>query len=117
MSEVLALTGSAITLALGLLGLLRPEAAARFTSLQPVGRIGRSEIRATYGGFFVALGACGLLWREPTAWTVVGLAWLGAALGRTLSVPLDASGEAKNLGGIVFEGLIGVALLAPHWLG
>lgn len=116
MSEVLALLGSTGTLALGLLGLLRPDAAANFTSMQPIGRIGRSEIRATYGGFFLALGACGLLLRDPLVWSVIGVAWLGAAAGRAISVPVDESYEPKNLGGIVFEATLGLLLLAPHWL-
>ena len=79
MSEGLALLGAAITLGLGLLGLLRPDAAAAFTSMQPVGLLGRAEIRATYGGFFAALGVVCLVAREPLAFAVVGIAWLGAA--------------------------------------
>ena len=56
----LPLVGAAINVALGLNGLLRPAATAEFTSMSPVGRIGVSEIRATYGGLFLALGAFAL---------------------------------------------------------
>ncbi len=117
MIETLPILGSVLTLGLGLLGLLRPDQAAAFTSMAPVGLVGRSEIRATYGGFFVALGACGLAMNQPAVWTVLGLAWLGAAAGRAFSAVVDASREAKNFGGIAFEAAIGLTLLAPLALG
>lgn len=116
MAEATALLGAAITFGLGVMGLVRPDTAAAFTNMQPVGRIGRSEVRATYGGFFLALGAACLVTREPLAFTVVGVAWLGAAAGRLASVAVDRSTEPQNFGGIVFEAAIGAALLAPHWL-
>lgn len=103
--------GAAVTAGLGGMGLLRPSAAAAFTSMAPVGRVGVSEIRATYGGFFLALGGYALLSQEPIAFVAAGLAWLGAAGGRLLSVVVDRSTEAKNLGGIVFEAAIGALLL------
>lgn len=108
---VLENAGAAITALLGLMGLVRPSAAAAFTSLEPKGRIGISEIRATYGGFFLALGLCALWLQEPLAFQIVGLAWIGAAGGRLLSVIVDASRERKNLGGIVFEAGMGALLL------
>jgi len=49
------LIAGAVTLGLGLLGLLRPAAAAAFTSIEPKGPMGVSEIRATCGGLFAAL--------------------------------------------------------------
>lgn len=103
--------GAAITAGLGVMGLVRPAAAAAFTSMQPVGRIGVSEIRATYGGFFVLLGAYALASQEPIAFTAAGLAWLGAAGGRAVSVLVDRSTEPKNFGGIAFEAAIALLLL------
>lgn len=105
--------GAVITAALGVIGLVRPLAAADFTSMQPRGLTGIAEIRATYGGFFLMLGAYALYSQAPIAFLVVGLAWLGAAGGRLLSVVVDRSHAPKNLGGIVFESLIGALLLAP----
>lgn len=49
------LIAGAVTLGLGLVGLLRPSAAAAFTGIEPKGAMGVSEIRATYGGLFAAL--------------------------------------------------------------
>lgn len=105
--------GAAATLGLGLLGLLRPHAAAKFTSLSPVGALGVSEIRATYGGLFVALGGLALLSQEPAAFLVAGVAWAGAAAGRLYSVFVDENRAAKNLGGVAFEGLLAILLLFP----
>ncbi len=103
--------GAAITAGLGIMGLVRPSAAAAFTSMSPLGKIGVSEIRATYGGLFLFMGAFALIVREPLAYQVLGWAWIGAAAGRSVSVVVDKSREAKNFGGIVFEGIIGALLL------
>lgn len=105
--------GALITLGLGLLGLLAPRAAARFASVAPSGRIGLSEIRATYGGLFAALGAFALVAQDMVAFMGLGAAWVGAALGRTASVVLDRSFEPRNLAAILFEAGIGVLLLFP----
>lgn len=59
LSHTLHLLGALLTATLGGLGLLRPTAAARLIGLEPTGRLGRSELRATYGGLFFALGAAG----------------------------------------------------------
>ncbi len=104
--------GALITAGLGVMGLVRPSAASEFTSLEPRGKIGVSEIRATYGGFFLALGAWALYTQSEAAFTVAGVAWLGAAGGRVVSVVADRSLEPKNFGGIVFEAVIGLFLLA-----
>ncbi len=105
--------GALATLGLGLLGLFRPHAAARFTSLSPIGALGVSEIRATYGGLFTALGGLALVTQESSAFLVAGIAWLGAAAGRGYSVFADDNREARNLGGIAFEAAIGCLLLFP----
>ncbi len=110
---MLATIGALTTLGLGLMGLLRPAAAAAFTSIEPKGLVGVSEIRATYGGFFVALGAYALWAQTPLVFGVLAVAWAGAAAGRLLSVVVDGSRSGQNLGGIAFEGLI--ALLC--WSG
>lgn len=106
------LTGAAVTAGLGLMGLARPAWVAAFTSIAPRGATGMSEVRATYGGFFLALGGYALLSQHPVAFTTAGVAWLGAAVGRAISVVTDRSTEPRNLAGIVFEAVIGGALVA-----
>jgi len=107
--------GSVATLLLGCLGLFFPSRAAAFTSLSPVGPTGVSEIRATYGGLFAALGLACLALQSLAVFSTVGIAWVGAAAGRTWSVLIDRNRVSKNLGGIVFELVLGLLLLAP-WL-
>ncbi len=103
--------GAMVTLALGLLALIYPNAAARFVSIEPIGMTGVSEVRATYGGFFAALGGFCLYSQSSTVFLVAGVAWFGAAIGRTLSVFMDRSYATKNLAGILFEAGIGTLLL------
>jgi hypothetical protein len=112
MQDAFANLGALITLGLGLLGLLAPARAAAFANVQPVGQIGTSEIRATYGGLFAALGLACLLTQAGGVFLAAGLAWVGAAAGRAFSVVADASRSPKNLGGIAFELAIGALLLA-----
>ena len=110
----LANAGAVITFGLGLMGLFAPSKAAAFASIQPAGLIGKSEIRATYGGLFAALGLACLLSQAPGVFLAAGLAWVGAAMGRAFSVAVDASRSAKNFGAIAFELIIGLLLLAPY---
>ncbi len=107
--------GSVATLLLGCLGLFFPSRVAAFTSISPVGPTGVSEIRATYGGLFAALGLACLALQSLTVFSTAGIAWVGAAAGRTWSVLIDRNRDSKNLGGIVFELMLGLLLLAP-WL-
>jgi hypothetical protein len=109
------IVGALITLALGLLGLLAPTAASKFTQLQALSRSGFAEFRSTFGGLFVGLGVCLLLFNQPTIYLVVGIAWLATALGRALSIILDKGGEAKNYQGFVLEALVGVLLVVGNF--
>ncbi|MBI4854858.1 MAG: DUF4345 family protein [Acidobacteria bacterium] len=113
-TKYLPILGALITTALGIMGLVLPNRAAKFISLEPQGLIGWSEIRATYGGFFLLLGLSCLYLQMDIVYFVVGLAWVGAAIGRTISVVFDKSTSAKNFGGIAFESLIATTLLCSY---
>ena len=110
---MLATIGAVITLGLGIMGLTRPAAAAAFTGIAPQGVLGVSEIRATYGGLFAAMGAAALLAPSSAAFTVRACAWAGAAAGRVVSVVVDGSRSPRNLGAVVFE----AAIAALCWSG
>jgi hypothetical protein len=105
--------GALLTLGLGAMALASPTTAARFVNLEPHGAIGRSELRATYGGLFAALGGFALVSQAPAVFTAVGLAWAGAAAARGLSVVVDHSRSPRNLGAVAFETAIAALLLAP----
>lgn len=104
--------GAVATTLLGCLGLFAPARAASFTNISPVGANGVSEIRATYGGLFAALGLICLISQDQTVFTVAGVAWAGATIGRMWSILVDQNFDSKNLGGVIFEGVIAGSLLS-----
>ena len=104
--------GALVTLGMGGLGLLFPSAAARLVAVEPIGRLGSSEIRATYGGLFAALGLFALATRDEVAFTMAGAAWLGAAAAR-VGDALWRGGERRVWGAACFEAAIALLLLAP----
>ncbi len=110
-SQMIGSFGAVSSIALGLLGLIFPHIAAKLVAVQPIGRLGTSEIRATYGGLFIGLGAACLYLQHPSAYIVGATAWLGAALGRLISVIVDDSYSSKNFGGICLEAIVGGALI------
>jgi hypothetical protein len=112
MNQILPNIGAVITLSLGLLGTVTPKVAAKLVGIEPIGLTGISEVRATYGGLFVGLGAVCLYSQSPTVFFAVGVACLGAALGRGVSVLVDRSYAPKNLGGLLFEAGMGALLLS-----
>lgn len=115
----LPLVAACVTIALGALGLLNPSGAQKLTGVSAGAREGISEVRATYGGFFLALGVMALTVREPLVFMTVGFAWCGAAAARFLSLFVDSVWTPKNLAGVLFEAAIGAGFLAPKlskWL-
>jgi hypothetical protein len=110
-----------IILALGLAGLLYPDrimGVLGFSILnasQASAALG--EIRATYGGVFVVMGVYTLLAAmDPAAHRArllfVGLMWLGACAGRLLGVSLNGNPGLPGWAAVVFELLVGGALVA-----
>jgi hypothetical protein len=106
--------GAIIAAILGCLGLLFPSAVGRVLRVKPDGPSGISEMRATYGGFFLCLGIGCLIAQSVPVFTVVGAAWCAAAVARAASCAIDGSRTAHNLAGIGIEAGIGLAHLAPQ---
>lgn len=111
--SVTAYLGAAISMAAGILGLLRPRSVSRVIGLQIPGRLGVSEVRATYGGLFVGAGLAAILIGSRDAALVLGAAWAGAFSARTLSFVIDASRTKENIAGLVIEATIAILLLLP----
>lgn len=103
--------GATITLILGCLGLLFPDRVSELLGIRGEGPLGKSELRATYGGFFLCLGAGCLATQSDTVFMVAGSAWWGAAIARSISLFVDNSRSWKNLLGLVIEATIGAMLL------
>lgn len=111
---LLANCGAVVTAVLGCFGLLFPNAVSRVLGIQPDGPLGISEVRATYGGFFLCLGIGCFVAQSPSAFAVVGAAWCAAAAARLLSLAIDGSRSWQNVVGILFEAGVGVAMLAAR---
>jgi hypothetical protein len=113
LAHVFHLIGALITAGLGGLGLLRPRTAARLVGLEPNGRLGLSELRATYGGLFFALGAFALATRDEVAFALVGAAWLGAAGARVGDAFLVRGAGRPVWRAALLEAAVATLLLAP----
>lgn len=93
---VIANLGAMLTLFLGSLGLLFPKRICQFLGINPDGPLGVSELRATYGGFFLFLGAGFLFSQSEAAFQVAGTAWCGAALARLMSVAIEKKSLSRK---------------------
>ncbi len=72
--------GAIISIIAGCLGLIWPKQVSRTIGLQIPGRLGQSEVRATYGGLFIGAGVAVVLIASSDAALVLGAAWAGALL-------------------------------------
>ncbi len=106
--------GGLVTVGLGALGLLWPMKVANMVSIQPDGLRGLSEIRATYGGVFLAVGLYALMSQDSDIFRALGFGWFGAAAARVFSIVHDESGSGTNYGAVVMEAVVGM-LLVVKW--
>ena len=113
MAEIFTLIATLLTIAFGLFGFLAPRYTAGALDLAPTtSTMGLSEMRASVGGLFVVAGIAALWLDQPLAYAMIGFAFVGAALGRVLSLVFDRPPVAKVL---VFGGI--EAALAAVLLG
>ncbi len=93
-----------LTIFFGAFGLLAPRYTASALDLEPTtSTMGLSELRAASGGLFVALGAWCLLSGSDAAYFALGIAYLGAGLGRFTSIVIDKPPMQKALLFLAFE--------------
>jgi hypothetical protein len=110
MLQGLKVLAAVATIATGLVSLIRPRAVQVFTGLTAEGGRGISEIRAVLGGFFIALGAAPLV-LGATAYTMLGIAYLGVGAVRAVSIVVDKSAVQSNVISLVVEVVLGVVLV------
>ncbi|NIN67516.1 MAG: DUF4345 domain-containing protein, partial [Anaerolineae bacterium] len=72
---------------------------------------GITEIRAVLGALFVALGLAPLILNAAAAYQVLGIAYLGVALARAVSMVVDDSVVRSNTLSLVVEVAFGVVLI------
>ncbi|MEM6658503.1 MAG: DUF4345 family protein [Pseudomonadota bacterium] len=115
MVEWITFLATLLTIAFGLFGFLAPRYTASALDLEPThSTMGLSEMRASVGGLFVIAGLAALWLDQPHAYAMIGFAFLGAALGRAVSIVFDKPPLAKVMlfGGI--EVALGFWFLAAN---
>lgn len=104
--------GAGITIFMGCLGLFFPDKASALTGLVATTPAARAEFRGTLGVTFVFLGAVPLIFQSPHAFLTAGVCWLGAAVGRVISIFADDGNDRKNWAAVAFEGVVASLMLA-----
>ena len=77
--------------------------------------LGRSEIRAVFGGMFLALGLACIVLRQPVVFAVVGAAWLTDVAVRFVAVFVDRVLPKDALPVLGIGLAMGAALLSGYW--
>jgi len=108
--QIIAAVGTILT---GLYSLIRPATLTGFTGLSPIGGRGITEVRAVLGGLFIALGLFPLIVKSPTAYMMLGVAYLGIGLVRAVSMFADKSVVQSNVISLVVEIIFGIILVVP----
>ena len=107
---VLKIIAALATAATGLLALVKPDATYGFIGLSADGPRGVSEIRAIFGGLFIALGLAPLF-LGATAYRMLGIGYLAIAAARTFSILFDQSYAQSNFISLVIEVVLGAILV------
>lgn len=104
------LLGSLATLLFGVVSIVKPEATATVTNLEPLDAAGRSEVSTVFGGVFTTLGILGLAGEDRP----VTLVWIGVVLARIASFRDPEAISAETIVGLLVEiGILGL-FLAPE---
>ena len=107
---ILKIIASLATAATGLLALIKPSATYGFTGLNTNGARGVSEIRAIFGGLFIALGLAPLF-LGAVAYQMLGIGYLAIAAARAFSIVIDKSTAQSNLISLGIEIVFGLILV------
>jgi len=105
---VLKILISLATAATGVLAFIKPEAVYGFTGLTATGARGVSEIRAIFGGLFIALGVTPIIFNQ---YRLLGIAYLAIAVARLISIVIDKSYDQSNFISLGIEIIFGVILV------
>ena len=97
---------------LGVISLLLP---VQMGSLLGYGKnltsLGDTEFRATYGAFFISLGAFGFYFNTPEVTKLISFSWLSAGVVRLIIFLLKRKDAKENLLGLLIEfGIAGLII-------
>lgn len=107
---ILKIIAALATAATGLLAFFKPDATYGFTGLSAKGVRGVSEVRAVFGGLFIALGIVPLI-LGTVAYHMLGYGYLAIAVTRMFSIIFDKSYAQSNIISLVIEIVFGVILI------
>lgn len=116
---IAAYAAGAISWGMGVLGIVAPRKALKLVGLQldPAAPEALSEVRATFGGLFLAMSLLAIVSGDTMAFAAAGAAWLGAGVIRVVSILADGIATGKNWGAALFESGLGLGMLAPFLAG
>jgi hypothetical protein len=107
---ILKVIAALATAATGMFALFKPSAVYGFTGLTANGARGVSEVRAIFGGLFIALGLVPLF-LGPVAYVMLGIGYLAIAIVRGFSILFEKSTARSNLTSLAIEIVLGVVLV------
>lgn len=107
--------GALLNVVLGLAALVFPRRVADRLGLYLKGKLGLAEVRATFGGLFLGLGAFCLIQGHPLLFRMLGFGWLLVGTGRLVSMVIDESMTRDNVVAFSVEMLIAWLLLVSAW--
>jgi len=101
---------------MGVLAIASPTRFLRFVGSETLGREGRNEVRAVYGGFGLMMGGILLYALQQTDYRpgillCMGLALAGMSLGRVVSIALDRAMTPMIVGVAIGEMVGGSVLI------
>lgn len=111
LGAVLSNIGISICFLLGCIAVFKSEYTKALVGLSATCQEGESEIKATYGGFFIGISIYAFIVQSPQVFAVIAFGWLAAASIRLATLFLNTY-SLKNLGGVIFEATTGLLCLA-----
>lgn len=100
------------SLAMGIAAFAAPERFGAQVGLSANGPLGRSELRAVFGGVFVGLGLACLLTGARGAWLAGAGVFLGGAVAKLLSAALERGVLPAAALGLAVDLVLGSLFLA-----
>lgn len=98
----------------GVASLIAPRSIGASVNLVPKDWIGMTELRASFGGAYVAVAIAALVLDTPEVYTVVGALYLGPLIVRVAASLLDRNYITRTTFGVMAsEALFAIILMMP----
>jgi hypothetical protein len=114
LAQIPSTVAALLVFALGIAVAIKPDAIGRVgvTATTP---LGRTELRAVFGGMFIAMGAVCLITGHPYAYLAAGCMWLGDAFVRVFALFADRPRLTEGLTVLGLGVLMGALLISGFW--